>query len=83
MTTKTIALKNLIEEIYQLGFNKDDRVVLLFNEDTVMIKKLFLQGDFRDLVSPIWEEAKKDNLTLQDIDDIVHQVRKAEKIENE
>jgi hypothetical protein len=101
MTTKTITLKNLIEEINKLGFSEEDQVVLLANEEMVTIKKLPSQtlsmfssqyckpkasvseanqfsdeSKFRDFASPIWEEAKNDNLTLQDIDDIVHQVRK-------
>jgi len=103
-----------MEEINKLGFNEEDQVVLFADEETVMIKKLFLQehsmfptqyrkkqltsssyrkpktsvrevnrfrdkNKFRDFASPIWEEAKKDNLTPKDIDEIIHQVRKAEK----
>lgn len=37
------------------------------------------ENRFRDFASPIWKEAQKDDLTPQDIDDIIHQVRKAEK----
>ena len=59
MATKTIKLKNLIEEINKPGFSDENK--------------------FRDFAFPIWEEAKKDNLTPQNIDDIIHQVRKAEK----
>ena len=33
------------------------------------------KNKFRDFASPIWEEAKKDNLTPKDIDEIIHQVR--------
>ena len=93
MVTKTITFKNLMEEINKLGFSEEDQVLLLADEETVTIKKLFPQGHsmfssqdrfsnenkFRDFASPIWEEAQKDNLTPQDIDDIIHQVRKAEK----
>ncbi len=79
MATKTITIKNLIEEINKLGFNEDDQVVLVADENMVTIKKLSPQSHFRDFASPIWKEAKKDNLTPQDIDEIIHQVRKAEK----
>ncbi len=79
MVTKTTAVKNLIAEINQLGFSEEDQVVLLADEKGVTIKKLALQGHFRDFASPIWEEAKKDNLTSQDIDEIIHQVRKVTK----
>ena len=78
MVAKTITIKNLIEEINKLGFSEEDQVVLLADEKGVTIKKLALQGHFRDFASPIWEEAKKDNLTPQDINEIIHQVRKAE-----
>ena len=79
MVIKTISIKNLREEIDKLGFSEDDQVVLLADEKMVTLKKLPSQGSFRDFASPIWEEAKKDNLTPQDIDEIIHQLRKTEK----
>ncbi len=80
MVTKTTAVKKLIAEINQLGFHEEDQVVLLADEKVVTIKKLSPQGRFRDFASPIWEEAKKDNLTPQDINEIIHQVRKENRI---
>ena len=44
MVTKTITFKNLMEEINKLGFSEEDQVLLLADEETVTIKKLFPQG---------------------------------------
>ena len=73
MATKTITIKNLMEEINKLGFNEEDQ-----REPKASVREVNRFSDknkFRDFASSIWKEAKKDNLTPKDIDEIIHQVR--------
>ena len=60
-----------LEQEYQ-GLDEEIARNFLANEKMVTVKKLSPQGSFRDFASPIWEEAKKDNLTPQDVDKIIH-----------